>query len=70
MYTASHSSIRSTNCCFPMDNMTDVSDALLIGGPLLFNVFINDIFYFLEHGTLFSYADDYTESFAHLIWTN
>ena len=29
-------------------------------GPLLFNVFINDIFYFLEHGTLYNYADDNT----------
>ena len=27
-------------------------------GPLLFNVFINDIFYFIEHGTLYNYADD------------
>jgi hypothetical protein len=23
-----------------------------IMGPLLFNIFINDIFYFIEHGTL------------------
>ena len=33
-------------------------------GPLLFNVFINDIFYFLEHGTLYNYADDNTVSFS------
>ena len=32
-------------------------------GPLLFNVFINDIFYFIEHGTLYNYADDNTISF-------
>ena len=25
-------------------------------GPLLFNVFINDIFYFIEHGPLYNYA--------------
>ena len=31
-------------------------------GPLLFNVFINDIFYFIEHGTLYNYADDNTLS--------
>ena len=33
-------------------------------GPLLFNVFINDIFYFIEHGTLYNYADDNTLSFS------
>ena len=32
-------------------------------GPLLFNVFINDIFYFIEHGILYKYADDNTISF-------
>jgi hypothetical protein len=26
--------------------------------PLLFNVFINDIFYFVKKGTLYNYADD------------
>ena len=34
-----------------------------IFGPLLFNEFINDIFYFLKHGTLYNYADDNTLSF-------
>ena len=29
-------------------------------GPLLFNIFINDIFYFIEYGTLYNYADDNT----------
>ena len=29
-------------------------------GPLLFNVFINDIFYFVKKGTLYNYADDNT----------
>ncbi len=32
-------------------------------GPLLFNVFINDIFYFIKKGTLYNYADDNTLSF-------
>ena len=27
-------------------------------GPLLFNVFINDMFYFIERSTLYNYADD------------
>ena len=25
---------------------------------MLFNIFINDIFYFIEYGTLYNYADD------------
>ena len=32
-------------------------------GPILFNVFINDIFYFIKHGKLYNYADDNTLSF-------
>ena len=32
-------------------------------GPLLFNVFINDIFYFIKTCTLYNYADDNTLSF-------
>ena len=32
-------------------------------GPLLFNVFINDIFYFIKHCDLYNYADDNTLSF-------
>ena len=31
---------------------------------MLFNIFINDIFYFIEHGTLYNYADDNTLSYA------
>ena len=34
-------------------------------GPLLFNAFINDIFYFIKEGTLYNYADDNTLSFHH-----
>ena len=33
-------------------------------GPLLFNIFINLILYFIEHGTLYNYADDNTISFS------
>jgi hypothetical protein len=36
-----------------------------IWGPLLFNVFINDIFYFVKKGTLYNYADDNTLSYGH-----
>lgn len=31
-------------------------------GPLLFNIFMNDIFYFIHQGTLYNYADDNTLS--------
>ena len=37
-------------------------------GPLLFNVFINDIFYFVKNSKLLNYADDntlYTQSHNH-----
>ena len=33
-------------------------------GPLLFNIFINDILYFLKNGTLYNFADDNTVSFS------
>ena len=33
-------------------------------GPLLFNVFINDIFYFVDQSSFYNYADDNTLSFA------
>ena len=31
-----------------------------IVGPLLFNIFLNDIFYFINNGDLCNYADDNT----------
>ena len=34
-------------------------------GPLLFNVFINDIFHFLDISSFYNYADDNTLSYAH-----
>ena len=34
-------------------------------GPLIFNIFINDIFYIIKKGTLYNYADDNTLSFIH-----
>ena len=34
-------------------------------GPLIFNIFINDIFYFIDKAKLFNYADDNTLSFSH-----
>ena len=34
-------------------------------GPLLFNVFINDIFYFVKQVVIYNYAVDSTLSFIH-----
>ena len=34
-------------------------------GPLIFNIFINDIFHVIKQGTLYNYADDNTISFIH-----
>ena len=34
-------------------------------GPLLFNIFINDIFYFIKHSSIYNYADDNTLSYSH-----
>ena len=36
-----------------------------IMGPLVFNIFINDIFYFLKKCSLYNYADDNTVAYAH-----
>ena len=33
-------------------------------GPLLFNIFINDLFYFIHCGNLFNYADDNQNYFS------
>ena len=34
-------------------------------GPLLFNVFLNDIFFFINQGVIYNYADDNTLSFIY-----
>lgn len=33
-------------------------------GPILFNIFLNDIFHFIKHSDLYNYADDNTLSFS------
>ena len=33
-------------------------------GPVLFNVFINDIFYIVQDSTIYNYADDNTLSYC------
>ena len=34
-------------------------------GPLLFNVSLNNIFFFINHEVIYNYADDNTLSFIH-----
>ena len=34
-------------------------------GPLIFNIFLNDIFYFVSNGDLYNYADDNCISVSH-----
>ena len=34
----------------------------------IFNIFLNDIFYFIKEGKLFNYADDNTLSFSHPVF--
>ena len=34
-------------------------------GPILFNFFLNDIFYFVLRSTIYNYANDNTVSFIH-----
>ena len=38
-----------------------------IPGPLLFNIFLIDIFHFVTQASLYNYADDNTLSFIHKI---
>ena len=47
------------------ENLTKGVPQGSILGPLLFNVFINDIFYIVEKCSLYNYADDNTLAYIH-----
>ena len=39
-------------------------------GPLIFNIFLNDLFYFVKEGNMYNYADDNSISVIHKELTN
>ena len=58
--------------CVKVANTTSSWQSILKGvpqgsimGPLLFNIFVNDIFFFIKEGMLYNYADDNTLSYSH-----
>ena len=57
--------VKIGNC---ISNVVDVLKGVPQGsimGPIIFNIFINDILYFTEEASLINYADDNTLTFCH-----
>ena len=57
--------IRMGSITSDWENLTKGVPQGSILGPLLFNVFINDIFYIVEKCSLYNYADDNTLAYIH-----
>lgn len=55
------------SCCSFLEIIKVVPQVSILGSPI-FNIFINDIFYFMNQAKLFYYADDITVSFSHLVF--
>ena len=60
--------VKLGNCISKWQNIIKGVPQGSILGPLIFNIFMNDIFYFLEKSTLYNYADDNTVSYCHKIY--
>ena len=60
--------VKLGNCISNWQNIIKGVPQGSILGPLIFNISMNDIFYFLEKSTLYNYADDNTVSYCHKIY--
>ena len=57
--------VKVGNVCSSLRNLEKGVPQGSILGPTLYNIFTNDIFYFVENSTLVNYADDNSLTFAH-----
>ena len=56
--------VKINNICSSFETMYKGVPQGSILGPVLFNIFINDIFYSVDYSTIYNYADDNTLSYA------